>query len=131
MWKSTPVEILSAEAGLEPANIILTRRQQRFSSRLANLPDGNPAKIVLPVTFRQDDGDAQPDEQLDDDTVWASIRLRSKENLGQYLARSLFLIIIIDLVEGIEIIESTHPSLFPGVIIMDLPLQALEAAKKY
>ena len=37
----------------------------------------------------------------------------------------------VDLVEGIKTIESTHPSLFPGVIIMDLPLQALETAKKY
>ena len=54
-----------------------------------------------------------------------------KENLGQYLARSLSLVVIVDPAEGIEIIESTHPSLFPGVIIMNPPLQALEAAKKY
>ena len=52
MWKNTSVKILSAKVGLEPANIILTRRQQKFSSRLANLPNGNLTKIILPVIFR-------------------------------------------------------------------------------
>ena len=47
------------------------------------------------------------------------------------MARSLSSAVIVDPAEGIEIIESTHPSPFPGVITMDPPLQALEAAKKY
>ena len=47
------------------------------------------------------------------------------------MVRSLSSVVTVDPAEGIEIIESTHPSPFPGVITMDPPLQALEAAKKY
>ena len=129
MWKSTPIEILSAEAGIAPARVTLTRRQQRFSARLANLPRSNPARSVLPVTFRDGDGDAQPEELPDDDISWSDSRTKGKENLGQYLARSLSTTATVDPAVGIEPIEDILPTTFPGVVVIDPPLQALEQAK--
>ena len=56
MWKSTPIEILLAEANLRNAKVMLDSRQRKFSARLAILPDENLAKNILPVIFRNEDG---------------------------------------------------------------------------
>ena len=64
MWKSTPIEILLAEANLRTAKVVLDARQRKFSVRLAALTDENPAKNILPIIFRKGDKSAQPIEQL-------------------------------------------------------------------
>ena len=63
MWKSTPIDILLAEANLRKMRVLLDSRQRSFGIRLASLPDENPAKNILPVTLRN--GDSA--EQLSDD----------------------------------------------------------------
>ena len=70
MWKSTPVEILLAEANLRNAKIILDSRQRKFSARLATLPDENPDKNILPVIFRKKNESAQPIKQPIGNTDW-------------------------------------------------------------
>ena len=56
MWKSTPIEILLAEANLRNVKVMLDSRQRKFSARLATLPDENLIKNILPVIFRNGDG---------------------------------------------------------------------------
>ena len=68
MWKSTPIEILLAEADLRSAKVVLDSRQRKFSARIAALTDENPIKNILPITFRNGDRSAQPNEQPIDDT---------------------------------------------------------------
>ena len=59
MWKSTPIDILLAEANLRKMRVLLDSRQRSFGIRLASLPDENPAKNILPITLRNRDSAEQ------------------------------------------------------------------------
>jgi hypothetical protein len=63
MLRSTPIGPLIREAGLTPAEVLLEGRQLGYTTRLLGLPDDNPAKTILPVSFREGDQHAQPGEQ--------------------------------------------------------------------
>ena len=36
------------------------------------LPDSIPTKDILPITLRVGDGNAQPDNQIEQDAIWSS-----------------------------------------------------------
>ena len=92
MWKSTPIDILLAEANLRKAKVLLDWRQRSFSFRLTSLPDKNPAKNILPVTLRN--GDSA--EQSSDDAEWAEKLTPVKNLLSQHLAQSISRITEVD-----------------------------------
>ena len=68
MWKSTPKEILLAEANLRTAKVVLDARQRKFSVRLTVLTYENPAKNILPIIFRKGNRSTQPIKQLINNT---------------------------------------------------------------
>ena len=51
MLKTTPIGPLICEAGLTPAEALLEARQLRYTTWLLGLPEGHPAKKILPVSF--------------------------------------------------------------------------------
>ena len=71
IYRSTPITPLMSEAGLMPAKIMLDYRQRRYAYRLLTLPDGHPAKDILPVSLRIGDGSAQPGELPENDEIWS------------------------------------------------------------
>ena len=128
MWKNTPIEILLVEANLRNVKVILNSRQRKFSARLATLPDENPVKNILPVTFRNGDGSAQPMEQPIGDTDWTRRGKREGKQLGIRLARSIATVAEVDPAEGIEAIRQVALGTFPGTVIISPKEQALEEA---
>ena len=92
------------------------------------LPDENPAKNILPVTFRKGDGSAQPMEQPIGDTDWTRRGKREGKQLGMRLARSIAIAAEVDPAEGIEAIRQTTPGTFLGAVIISPKEQALEEA---
>ena len=128
MWKSTPIEILLAEANLRNAKVMLDSRQRKFSARLATLPDENPAKNILPVTFRNGDGSAQPMEQPIGDTDQTRKGKRKGKQLDIRLARSIAIVVEIDLIESIKAIRQVALGTFPNTVIISPKKQALEKA---
>ena len=77
----------------------------------------NPAKNILPVTFRKGDGSAQPMEQPVGDTDWTRKGKKERNQLGMRLARSID-IIAVDPAEGIETIRQITPISFSNIIII-------------
>ncbi len=69
IYRSTPVGPLISELGLVPAHVLLDYQQSKYAYGLLTLPDGNPAKDILPVTLKSSDGSAQPGEQPEDDGI--------------------------------------------------------------
>ena len=82
-FRTTPIGPLIREAALEPASCLLEARQQGYIARLLALPEDQPARGTLPITFRDGDLGAQPGEQPLQDREWAGPR--APKALGQYL----------------------------------------------
>lgn len=86
MLKTTPIGPLVCEASLTPAEALLEAQQLRYTTRLLGLPEGHPAKKILPVSFREGDQHVQPGEQTPGNWRWAESRNRGQWSLGQHLA---------------------------------------------
>ena len=69
MYPSSPIAALMSESGLTPAHIMLDFRQRMYAYRLLSLPDSMPTKDILPVTLRVGDGNAQPEDQPELDSI--------------------------------------------------------------
>ncbi|ODM18571.1 hypothetical protein SI65_06443 [Aspergillus cristatus] len=112
MLKTTPIGPLVREASMVPAEVLLEARQLRYTTRLLGLPEGHPAKKILP-----------PGEQTPGNQQWAESRNRGPWSLGQHLARQLANILPADPFEGFEsTIQTTKAlaaakSLSPGLVI--------------
>ena len=63
MLKTTLIGPLVRETGLAPAETLLEARQLGYTTRLLGLPEDNPTRKILPVSFREGDQHAQPGEQ--------------------------------------------------------------------
>lgn len=116
-----------SESGLIPALILLDYRQRKYAYRLLTLPDGNPAKEMLPITLRLGDGDAQPGELPEDDGIWA--QNQKVRNYGQYLAQQVSVDFCIDPAYGVEPVIHQIPTEFPGKIIIQETKTAISEAK--
>ena len=128
MYRSTPIAPLMSEAGLIPAKIMLDYRQRRYAYRLLTLPDGHPAKDILPVSLRIGDGSAQPGELPENDEIWS---LNQKvRTYGQHLARQVSVGFSIDLAEGVEPGLHLKPAEFLGKIIIHEAKVAIKEAQE-
>ncbi len=87
MYPSTPIAALMCESGLIPAHIMLDFRQRIYAYRLLSLPESIPTKDILPITLRRGDGNAQPEDQPELDSIWASDQHIT--TYGQQLARQV------------------------------------------
>ena len=117
MYPSTPVAALMSESGLIPAHILLDFRQRKYAYRLLSLPDSIPTKDILPITLRIGDGNAQPEDQPEHDSAWASNGPIA--TYGQRLARQVSIGFTIDPAEGTEPVRATPSSIFPGELIIE------------
>ena len=71
MLRSTPVGPLARESGLALAEALLEARQLRYTTRLLRSPENHLAEKILPVSFREGDQHAQPEEQTPGNRRWA------------------------------------------------------------
>ena len=87
MFRTTPIGPLVKEAAMEPAESLLEARQLGYTIRLLGLPNDQPVRQILPITFREGDHHAQPGEQPIGDRAWAETQsARGTWSLGQHLA---------------------------------------------
>ncbi len=85
MYPSTSIQALISESGLVPARILLDHRQPMYTYRLFRLPDDHPTKNLLPISFRNGDGDTtREDEQPRDTLAWT--KNEKLTSLGQWPA---------------------------------------------
>ncbi len=124
---STPVATLMSESGLVPAHILLDFQQRKYAYRLLSLPDSIPTKAILPITLRIGDGNAQPDDQPEQDSIWASNE--RVVTYGQQLIRQVSINFTIDLAEGTEPIQAVPNSFFPGKLMIEDRSKAICIAK--
>ncbi len=104
MYQSTPIAPLVSESGRISANILLDFRERRHAYRILGLSDLVTTKEILPVTLREGDGNAQPGDQPESDSIWAtSQRIKT---YGQHLARMVSVGSSIDPAEGTEPIST-------------------------
>lgn len=54
------------------ALILVTTTSLAICARILSPPDSVPRKEILPITLRKGDADAQPDDQPENDTTWAT-----------------------------------------------------------
>ncbi|KAL2012180.1 hypothetical protein VTN00DRAFT_4898 [Thermoascus crustaceus] len=132
MYRTTPIGSLIREAGIPPAETLLAAKQLGYAVRLLGLPGNHLARQILPVSFRDGDQHAQPEEQPEGDMVWAerSARRQGPWSLGQQLAYQLAGTIPIDPSGGFEETVKTSPASFPGQIKTLSTDQALKAAQE-
>lgn len=126
MYLSTPIAALMSESGLIP-HILHDFRQRKYACRLLSLPDSIPTKDILPITLRVGDGNAQPEDQQEQDDVWASNQHITI--YGQRLARQVSVRFSIDPAEGTEPIRAMLRSIFPGKLIIEDRNRAMLEAK--
>ena len=69
MYPSTPIQALISESGLVPARILLDHRQRMYTYRLLRLPDDHPTKNILPISFRNGDGDTTREDMQPRNTL--------------------------------------------------------------
>ena len=132
MYLSTPVAALMNESGIISAHILLDFRQRKYAYRLLSLPDSRPTKDILPIILRIGDGNTQPEDQPEHDSVWASNEPIA--TYGQQLARQVSIGFTIDPAEGIEPVRATSSSIFPGELIIEDRNRAIldaESGKAY
>ena len=125
-FRTTLIGPLVREAALEPAVCLLEARQQGYIARLLALPDDQPTRGILPITFRDGDLDAQPGEQPLQDREWAGPR--APKALGQYLAWKAKQALGVDPPGGFERISQEKGDRFPGEIRVLPREEALEEA---
>ncbi len=106
--------------------LMLDFRQRMYAYRLLSLPESIPTKDILPITLRIGDGNAQPEDQPELDSIWASNQHIT--TYGQQLARQVSVRFSIDSAERTEPIWTIPSSVFPGeLIIEDINRAILEA----
>ena len=116
-----------SESGLIPAHILLDFRQRKYAYRILSLPDSIPTKDILPITLPIGDGNAQPEDQPENDSAWAS-----NGPIATYsprLARQVSIGFIVDPAEGTEPVWATPNSVFPGKLIIEDRNRAILEAK--
>lgn len=128
MFQSTPISPLMSEAGLLPAHILLGFRQRLYALRTLSLPDPIPTKDILPITLWTGDGNAQPEDQPEHDSAWATTQ-RIK-TFGQHLARRVSVGFSIDPAEGTEPILVMPLKVFPGRVFVEERNRAFQVAKQ-
>ncbi|KAE8394191.1 hypothetical protein BDV23DRAFT_17634 [Aspergillus alliaceus] len=129
MLKTTPIGPLVRTASLASAEVLLEARQLRYTTLLLGLPEGHPAKKILPVSFREGDLYAQPREQIPGNRQWAECSNRGPWSLGEHLARQLANILPADPSEGFERMIQTTRNQFPGRIEVLPDPETLAAAQ--
>jgi ribonuclease HI len=129
MFRTTPIGPLVKEAAMEPAESLLEARQLGYTVRLLGLPNDQPVRQILPITFREGDHHAQPGEQPIGDRAWAETQsARGTWSLGQHLARQLAKSLKTDPSAGFEEITKGTLTPFSGCIKVLPSQEALEAA---
>ena len=92
-------------------------RQRTYAHRILSLPNSIPTKDILPITLREGDGNAQPEDLPEGDSIWSNTqRIRT---YGQHLARQISVGFCIDPAEGVEPIVAIPPQVFPGKVFME------------
>ena len=119
---------MPCESGLLPAHVLLDFRQRAYAYRIISLPDSIPTKDILPITLREGDGHAQPEDLPENDSIWSTTqRIRT---YGQHLARQISVGFCIDPAEGVEPISAIPPQVFPGKVFMEDKNGAIQMAKE-
>ena len=104
IYPSMPIQALISESGLVPARILLDHRQRMYTYRLLRLPDDHPTKNILPISFRNRDGDTtQEDVQPRDTLAWT--QNEKPISLGQWLAWQTSMANVVDPAYGVEPIK--------------------------
>ncbi|POS82121.1 hypothetical protein EPUL_006259, partial [Erysiphe pulchra] len=124
MFRSAPIGVVIKEAGLRPATSLLNNRQRRYAHHILSLPQDNPTRNILPLTFRVGDAHAQPGEIKSGDWDW--LEDHKVKTLGQRLANSLTDSTVVDTSYGFEHTRRVEPACFLGVV--DVP-SSREAAE--
>ena len=114
MFRSAPIGVVIKEAGLRPATSLLSNRQRRYAHRILSLPQDNPTRNILPLTFRVGDAHAQPGEIKSGDWDW--LEDHKAKTLGQRLANSLADSTVVDTSYGFEFTKRVEPACFLGVV---------------
>ena len=126
MYPSTPIATLMSKSGLVPAHILLDFRQYKYACHILSLPNSIPTKEIFPITLQVGDVNAQPEDLLEDNLIWASNQRITL--YGQQLARQILVKFSIDLAKKIEPIWAMPGLSFPGkLIIIDRKRAILEA----
>jgi hypothetical protein len=60
------------------AEPLLNHRQRKYALRALKLPSNNPANQLLPQTLKFGDGNAQPEEYLEEDLAWIYPKIKPK-----------------------------------------------------
>ncbi len=115
MYPNTPIAALMSESGLVPVHILLDFRQRKYAYCLFSLLDSIPTKAILSITLRIGDENVQPDDHLEQDSIWASNEC--VVTYGQQLARQVSVNFTIDPAKGTELIQAVPNSFFPGKLI--------------
>ncbi len=118
-----------SESGLIPAHILLDCRQRMYAHRILSLPDSIPIKDIPPISLRIGDGNAQPEDLSEGDSIWATTqRIRT---YGQHLAGQVSVGFSIDPAEGVEPVLAMPSQVFPGKFIIDERDRAIAMAKEH
>ncbi len=116
-----------SESGLLPAHVLLDFRQRKYAYRILSLPDSIPTKDILPFTLRIGDGNAQPEDVSEYDSIW--LTAQRIKNYGQHLAQQVSVGFSIDPAEGVEPISAMPAQVFPGQIFIEEKNRAVDIAK--
>ena len=127
MYPSKPIAALMSESGLIPTHIMSNFRQRISAYRLLSLPESIQTKDILPITLRKGDGNAQPEDQSELDSIWASNQHIT--TYSQQLARQVSVRFSIYPAEGIKPIRTVPSSVFPGELVIADKTKALLEAK--
>ncbi len=107
MYQSSPISRLMNDSRLLPAHTLLDSRQRAYIHQIISLPNSIPTKDILPITLRTGDGNAQPEDLPEYDSIWTkNQRIRT---YGQHLARQVSVQFSINLAEGVEPILTDIP----------------------
>ena len=128
MCQSSPISPLMNDLGLLPAHILLDFRQRAYAHCILCLPDSIPTKDILPISLWKGDGNAQPEELPEYDSIWSTNqRIRT---YGQHLTKQVSVKFSIDSAEGVEPISAMPVQSFPGKICIEEKCKAIKIAKK-
>lgn len=128
MYQSSPISPLMSESGLLPAHILLDCRQRIYAHRTLSLPDSIPTKDILPLSLRIGDGNAQPEDLPECDSIWSTTR--RIRTYGQHPARQVSIGFSIDPAEGVEPISAMPLQVFPGKVFIEERSRAIRMAKE-
>ena len=116
-----------SKPSLIPAHILLDFRQRKYAYRLLSFSDSILTKDIFPITLWIGDGNAQPEDQPEHDSVWISNGPIA--TYSQRLAWQVSIRFTIDPAEGTKPVRAIPNSVFLGELIIEDRNRAIHKAK--